>query len=185
MIYLQLFWSFFQIGLFSIGGGYASIPLIQEQVTVVHSWLSIQEFIDILAIEQTLPGPIAINAATFVGIRVEGFWGGLVCTLAVVTPSLIIVLIIAVLYSKYRKLTPVQTVLTTLRPVVVALIASAAVTILRLAYFGNNTISFANFDYIPAILTVASLFVLRKFKLNSMWIMLGCGAIGAIVYSLI
>ena len=81
MIYWQLFWSFFQIGLFSFGGGYAALPLIQQQVTVYHTWLSLGEFTDLVTISQMTPGPIAINAATFVGIRISGLPGALVATL--------------------------------------------------------------------------------------------------------
>ena len=78
MIFLELFWSFFQIGLFSIGGGYAAMPLIQNQVVDIHPWLSMAQFADIMAIAEMTPGPIAINAATFVGIRVAGLLGEII-----------------------------------------------------------------------------------------------------------
>ena len=81
MIYLELFWSFFQIGLFSIGGGYAAMPLIQNQVVDIHPWLTMTQFADIMTIAEMTPGPIAINSATFVGIRVAGFPGAIVATL--------------------------------------------------------------------------------------------------------
>ena len=77
MIYLQLFLSFLQIGMFSFGGGYAALPLIQEQVVTQHGWLSRSEFTDLITISQMTPGPIAVNSATFVGIRLAGFWGAL------------------------------------------------------------------------------------------------------------
>ena len=105
MIYLQLLWSFFQIGLFSIGGGYAAMPLIQQQVVELNPWLTMGEFTDVVTISQMTPGPIAINAATFVGIRVAGFPGSLVATLGCVLPSCIVVLLLACLYTRYRKLT--------------------------------------------------------------------------------
>ena len=81
MIYLELFWSFFQVGLFSIGGGYAAMPLIQAQVVDQHSWLSLSEFIDVITISQMTPGPIGINSATFVGIKIAGIGGALVLSL--------------------------------------------------------------------------------------------------------
>ena len=108
MIYLQLFWSFFQIGLFSIGGGYAAMPLIQKQVVDLNHWLSMGEFVDIITISQMTPGPIAINSATFVGIRIGGIGGALVATFGCVLPSCIIVLTIAYFYYKYRQLSLIQ-----------------------------------------------------------------------------
>ena len=86
-LYLELFWSFFQIGLFSFGGGYAALPLIQAQVVDVHHWLSLSELTDLVTISQMTPGPIAINAATFVGIQLGGPLGAVVCTLGCVLPS--------------------------------------------------------------------------------------------------
>ena len=86
MIYLELFWSFFQVGLFSIGGGYAAMPLIQAQVVDQHGWLSLSEFIDVITISQMTPGPIGINSATFVGIKIAGIGGALVATLGCVLP---------------------------------------------------------------------------------------------------
>lgn len=95
MIYLQLLWSFFQIGLFSIGGGYAAMPLIQHQVVDLHPWLTMTEFADIMTIAEMTPGPIAINSATFVGIQVAGIPGALVATLGCVLPSCVIVTLLA------------------------------------------------------------------------------------------
>ena len=104
MIYLELFWSFLQIGLFSFGGGYAALPLIQQQVVDNHAWLSMTEFTNLITISQMTPGPIAINSATFVGIKIAGIPGAVVATLGCVLPSCIIVTIIAKLYLKYRNM---------------------------------------------------------------------------------
>ena len=92
MIYLELFWSFFQVGLFSIGGGYAAMPLIQAQVVDQHGWLSLSEFIDVITISQMTPGPIGINSATFVGIKIAGIGGALVATLGCILPWHIFIL---------------------------------------------------------------------------------------------
>ena len=100
MIYLELLWSFMQIGLFSIGGGYAAMPLIQNQVVDLHPWLTIQQFADIMTIAEMTPGPIAINAATFVGIQVAGLPGALVATFGCVLPPFCIVLVLAWVYFK-------------------------------------------------------------------------------------
>jgi len=93
----------FQIGLFSIGGGYAALPLIENQVLKVHNWLTLEEFADLLTISQMTPGPIALNASTFVGTRVAGISGAIIATVGCVTPSCIIVLILSYFYFKYKK----------------------------------------------------------------------------------
>ena len=116
MIYLQLFLSFLQIGLFSFGGGYAAMPLIQEQVTEIHPWLSMSEFTDLITISQMTPGPIAVNGATFIGIKMAGIPGALVATFGCILPSCVIVMVIAKLYLKYRNMSTLQGVLNTLRP---------------------------------------------------------------------
>ena len=100
MIYLQLFLSFLQIGAFSFGGGYAAMPLIQNQVVQLHPWLSQSEFTDLLTISQMTPGHIAVNSATFVGLKVAGIPGAVICTLGCVLTSCILVSLIAKLYLK-------------------------------------------------------------------------------------
>ena len=95
MIYLQLFWSFIQIGMFSFGGGYAAMPLIQGQVVNTHEWLTMTEFTDLITISQMTPGPIAVNSATFVGMKIAGIPGAVVATLGCILPSCIIVTILA------------------------------------------------------------------------------------------
>ena len=102
MIYLQLFWSFLQIGLFSFGGGYAAMPLIQNQVVAVHGWLTQREFTDLVTISQMTPGPIAINSATFVGSKIAGTGGSLAATIGCILPSCIIVSLLAYMYMNYR-----------------------------------------------------------------------------------
>ena len=90
MIYLQLFLSFLKVGAFSFGGGYAALPLIQDEIVTNHQWLSQQEFTDLITISQMTPGPIAINSATFVGNQIAGIPGGIVATLGSVFPSIIL-----------------------------------------------------------------------------------------------
>ncbi|MBQ7354570.1 MAG: chromate transporter, partial [Clostridia bacterium] len=105
---LELFFCFFQIGLFSIGGGYVAIPLIESRVVEANGWLTAGEFADLVTVAEMTPGPIALNAATFVGNRLHGIWGGVIATLGCITPSLIIVGLLAVLYNKFRKLNVMQ-----------------------------------------------------------------------------
>ncbi len=187
MIYLQLFWSFFQVGLFSFGGGYAALPLIQEQVLKHHSWLTQTEFVDILTISQMTPGPIAINTSTFVGTKVAGFPGAITATVGCVTPSCIIVLILATLYYKYKGLSMVQGIINGLRPAVVALIASAGLSICMTAFFNKDAfpVNLSDLSWTAVVLFLASLILLRKFKMNPIHIMLLSGVAGVIIYGLL
>ena len=108
MIYLQLFLSFLQVGMFSFGGGYAALPLIQGQVVKTHSWLSMSEFTDLITISQMTPGPIAVNSATFVGEKITGIPGALCATAGYILPSCIIVTVIAKIYQKWRNMELIQ-----------------------------------------------------------------------------
>ena len=183
MIYLELFWSFFQIGLFSIGGGYAAMPLIEQQTTVLHNWLSAEGFADIVSIAEMTPGPIALNAATFVGTQVAGFAGALVATLGCIFPSTCIVFLMVYLYYKYRKLTVVQNALAGVRPVVIALIASAAVTLICTAVYGTKEIAnvWTTPNYAAISMIVLSLILLRIRKIKPIYVMIGCGIIWVLI----
>ena len=165
-IYLELLWSFFQIGLFSIGGGYAAMPLIQHQVVDLHGWLNMTQFADIVTISQMTPGPIAINSATFVGTRVAGLPGAIVATVGCVLPSCIIVLFLAFLYERYRGLGVVQGILAGLRPAVVALIASAGLSLLALALCGEGSVSVENIQWLSVAIFAVGFVILRKWKLD-------------------
>lgn len=178
MIYFELFISFIQVGLFSIGGGYAAMPLIQSQVVENHGWLSMSEFSDLITIAEMTPGPIAVNSATFVGIRIAGIPGAIVATAGCIFPSLIIVSVLAFLYYKYKGLSALQSILGSLRPAVVALIAAAGLSILQLVIFGEQEIAIEAVHWIEAIIFLVAFTVLRKFRLNPILVMLSCGGIG-------
>jgi chromate transporter len=171
------------VGLFSVGGGYAAIPLIQEQVVINHKLLTMAEFTDLITIAEMTPGPISINSATFVGQRVYGVVGALVCTLGCILPSFIICLTLAYFYYKYRNFSGVQTVLEALRPAVVALIASAGVSILVLALFNSdfNNIVLGNFRWLEFGLFIGGFIILRKYKISAIKIILGTGVVGTIL----
>ena len=185
MIYLELFWSFFQIGLFSIGGGYAAMPLIQSQVVDLHEWLTMSQFADIMTIAEMTPGPIAINSATFVGIRIAGIPGAIISTLGCIFPSCIIVMTLAYIYYRYRGLSMVQGVLSGLRPAVIAMIASAGISLMILALYGQRELpaDLGNLDCIAVGIFAAGLLVLRKWKMNPIWVMAGAGVLGVLLYS--
>lgn len=187
MTLLELFWSFFQIGLFSFGGGMASMPIIQSQVVELHGWLTLTEFTDLITIAEMTPGPIAINSATFVGIRLGGIPGALIATLGCILPACIIVSILAFLYFKYNGLTVVQGTLAGLRPAVVALIASAGVSIFILAVWGESGFSMDinSINFISVGLFALGLVILRKWKPNPIFVMVGAGIIGGALYLLL
>ena len=177
-VYIQLFFSFLQVGLFSVGGGYAAMPLIQSQVVEKYAWLTMNEFTDLITIAEMTPGPIAVNSATFVGIRIAGIPGALTATFGCIFPSCIIVSLLAFVYYKYKKLSVLQSVLSSLRPAVVALIAGAGLSILNIVVFGSNAVSFSNIEIIETVIFVVAFIVLRKFKLNPILVMSCCGAAG-------
>ena len=195
-IFLQLFWGFFIIGLFTFGGGYAMLSLIQAQVVTAHSWLTESAFTDIVAISQMTPGPVGINCATYVGYEVvRGAGGGhlitilgsLTATLAVVLPSFIIVLTIVRFYTKFQHNKVFEGVMSWLRPAVVGLIGAAAIILMfRVDWSGMKplfSVVEENFsDWISWVLfaaaTIASLF----FKIGPIPIILAGGALGLLIY---
>lgn len=173
--------SFLQIGLFSVGGGYATIPLIQEQVVNIHKWLTFQEFTDIITISQMTPGPLAVNTSTFVGIRIAGIPGAITATFGCVISGFII----SIAFNKYRKINTILNVLSGLRAVSVGLIASSASTLILIALGGISKleeIGSININVVAIGIFLISIFLLRKFKINPMLMMILSGAAGFFLY---
>lgn len=187
MILLKLFFAFIQVGLFSVGGGYAAIPLIQEQIVDIYGMMTLEEFSDLITVAEMTPGPISINSATFVGMRVAGIPGVIICSVGCIIPSFCICLILAHFYYKFRSVKGVQVVLSAMRPAVVALIASAGASILMLALFQSEiqNLVVENFRIVEFVIFAVALFLLRKFKMNAITIILGSGVVGTIVYTVI
>lgn len=184
MIYLRLFWAFFQIGLFSFGGGYAAAPLVQSQILEANHWLNMSQFADLITIAEMTPGPIVVNCATFVGQQIAGLPGAIVCTLGSVFPSLVIVLVLSWLYMKFRNLSTVQGVLTGLRSAIVAMIASAGLSLILLALFNASLsdVVLSDFRAVEGVIFAVCLVLLRKFKVNPVAIIFGSGIVGTVVY---
>lgn len=187
MVYLELLWSFFQIGLFSIGGGYAAMPLIQDQVVDVHPWMTMTQFADIMAIAEMTPGPIAVNAATFVGNQVAGLPGAVIATVGCIFPSCLIVTALAYVYYRFRGLGMVQGILAGLRPAVVAMIASAGISLVVLSFYGNRELpdDLSGINVVSVLIFVAGFFILRKWKKSPVYIMAGAAVAGVLLYSVI
>ena len=183
----QLFASFFQVGLFSVGGGYAAIPLIQSQVVDTYHLLTMAEFADLITIAEMTPGPVAINSATFVGIRVSGLLGATLCTFACILAPVIFSLTLAYVYNKYSSLDAVKTVLSCMRPAVVALISAAALSILMLALLGaeDAALSLTNLKLVETGLFLISLALLRLKKAGPITVIFGSGIVGTLLYYLV
>ena len=182
MIYLQLFYTFFKIGLFGFGGGYAMLSMIQGEVVTRYNWVSSQEFTDIVAISQMTPGPIGINAATCVGFTSTGsIWGSVIATFAVVLPSFILMLTISKFFLKYQKHPAVESVFSGLRPAVVGLLASAALVLMNTENFGSPTKDTYTF-VISVIIFLVAFIGTKKYKANPILMIIACGIAGLILY---
>ena len=174
MIYIKLFITYFKIGLFGFGGGYAMLSLIQDEVVNKHEWLSLQEFTDIVAISQMTPGPIGINSATYIGYTVtNSIWGSVIATLAVCLPSFIIVLAIAHAYRKFRSNKYVDNMFKGLRPATIGLIAAAALLLMNRENF---------IDYKSIIIFVVAFILTMFLKLHPVLMILLAAGAGLIIY---
>lgn len=182
MLYLQLFYTFFKIGLFGFGGGYAMLSMIQGEVVTRHGWLTSQEFTDIVAISQMTPGPIGINSATYVGFTATGsVWGSIIATLAVVLPSFILMLAISKFFLKYQKHPVVEAVFSGLRPAVVGLLASAALVLMNAENFSSPKEDMYSF-IINCLIFLTAFVGTRKYKINPILMIVACGIAGLILY---
>lgn len=174
MIYLHLFFTFFVIGLFTFGGGYAMLSLIQNEVVVKNAWITAQEFTDIVAISQMTPGPIGINSATYIGYSATGsIFGSMVATFAVSLPSFIIVLLICRMYAKFKHSNTFATILKGLRPIVIGMIAAAAGILITKENF---------IDYTSWLLFAGAFIACQWLKVNPILAIVAGGVIGYFIY---
>lgn len=184
VLYLQLFFTFFKIGLFGFGGGYAMLSMIQGEVVTNYKWLSLQEFTDIVAISQMTPGPIGINAATYVGYTATGgsVWGSITATFAVVLPSFILMLLISKFFLRYSSHPMVEAVFSGLRPAVVGLLAAAALVLMNQENFSTPSSDMYSFVVSVIIFLLAFFFSKSKYKINPILLIILCGLAGLIIY---
>ena len=181
MIYFDLFFTFLKIGLFTIGGGYAMLPMIREEVSS-HGWLSQSELIDFIAVSESTPGPFAVNIATFVGTRTGGIFGGLCATLGVVLPSFVIILIVAKCYERFKSNKLVVGAMNGLKPAVVGLIAAALLSLSGTVFFpqGLSANAFGAAQFYVSLGIFAVAVVLAFKKLHPILIILLSAVIGVI-----
>ena len=176
MTYFNLFLIFFKVGLFSFGGGYAILPLMQHEVVDVNKWISFKEFMDIVAVSQITPGPISINLATHVGYRIGGVIGSTIATTSVILPSIIIISLIVIFLKKFNKLPVVQRVFKALRITVVGLILAAGIAL----FVKENFIDYKSYIIFASVLIGGLLF-----KIGSITLVILSGIAGAILYYII
>ena len=190
LLFLQLFLTFLKIGLFGFGGGYAILSLIQSEVVTRHGWMTFPEFADIVAVSQMTPGPIGINAATYVGYTSVvnagygsgwGVVGSLLATGSVLLPSFIIMYIISRFLLRYRNHPSVQTVFGVLRPVIIGLIASAALSLMNRENFGSPSDNLPQF-LLSVVLFAFSFVGINRWKMNPILVIVIAGAVGGVFY---
>lgn len=182
MIYWELFISFFKVGLFTIGGGYAMLPLIQQEIEA-YQWITTQEFIDILAIAEMTPGPVAVNTATFVGYKSAGVLGSLLATTAVALPSLIIILLLARFLEKYQEHPIMKAVFSGIRPAVAGLIGAAAIFIIRNTLFVVNGGTSLGLPDLRAVLIAIAVFIaVHYYKVDPIKVIIASAVVGLIIF---
>lgn len=155
------------------GGGYAAIPFIQKEIIEMRNWLTTKEFIDILAIAEMTPGPIAVNSATFIGYKLAGFWGGLLATIGVVLPAFLIILLVAAFFYTYRTHPLVEATFRGIRPAVIGLISAALFSLAK----GGMIV-----DWKAGVTATLVFFAVLYLKIHPIWLILLCGMIGFLIY---
>lgn len=193
MLFWELFYTFFKIGLFGFGGGYGMLSLIQGEVVTRHAWMSMQDFTDIVAVSQMTPGPIGINSATYVGYtavinaggsQLSAVAGSLTASFAMMLPSFVLMLIISRYFMKYSRSRRVEALFAVLRPTVVGLIASAALLLMNSDNFGswgNAPLQF----WVSVGLFLFAFIALRYLKWSPILILILCGAFGGVFYGVV
>ncbi|WP_195575259.1 chromate transporter [Paenibacillus sp. 1001270B_150601_E10] len=179
---LHLLLVFLQIGLFSIGGGYAIIPFIQDLVVEKYTWISQQAFTDMITISQMTPGPLAVNISTFVGLQIAGIPGAMLSTFGCVISGVGISILLYRFFKRFNQSVYAVESLNVLKAASLGLIISAAATLLLLTFLGTSAISVASkVDWMAVTVLIGSLIVLRKWKMNPILLMVLTGIVGALI----
>ena len=179
MLILRIILSFMKIGVIAFGGAYAAIPLVEREIVEVQQWMTYAEFADLLALDELTPGPILINSATFVGMKVAGVPGAIAATLGCVIPTCLIALALVLVYRKYRQISFMEGLIGALKCMAIALIFSTFLRILIGSLTGTPLI-LPDVNLLAVILIPLSLFVLTKYGISPIYVMLGCGAVNLI-----
>ena len=164
--------SFLKIGAFSFGGGYAVVAFIQREIIENHGWISGEDFVNIVAIAEMTPGPIAVNSSTFVGYTLAGILGGIACSLSTLAIPFLLSLIVAVYFSKFKDNVYLKSALNGIRPAVIGLIAASCLSVGQVSFDGLHSVIFF----------VVALVMVWKCKINPIIALITCGALGAVLY---
>ena len=182
MIYLELFYTFFYIGAFTFGGGYAMLPLIQEEV-MRHGWIAEEKLLDMVAISESTPGPFAVNMATFIGAEQGGLFGAFCATMGVVLPSFLVILIVARCYDRFRNSRVVKGCMTGLKPATVGLIAGAILSVFMTVFFpaGLTTAVFSSVSFYISLGLFGAMLLLAMKKVHPILIICISAAVGIVI----
>ena len=191
MIYLQLFFTFLKVGAFAFGGGYAMLSLIGDSV-LKYGWMTEVELLNFVGVETVIPGPIAVNMATYVGYEQGGFLGALLATLGVVLPSFIIILIVAAFIKNLLKYPPVKTFIASMRPALAGLILSVAVTMTLTVFFGIDNVKNIDFTFdwrtlavLAAVIAVPLVWKhFKKKEFSSILLVIISGVLGMLLFGI-
>ena len=191
MIYLQLFLTFLKVGAFAFGGGYAMLSLIGDSV-LKYGWMTEEELLNFVGVETVIPGPIAVNMATYIGYEQGGFLGALLATIGVVLPSFVIILVVAACIKNLLKYPPVKTFIASMRPALGGLIVSVAVTMALTVFFGIDTISSINLSFDPRTLVVFAVVIgipiiwkrIKKKEFSSILLVVISGVVGMLLFGI-
>ena len=189
MIYLQLFLTFLKVGAFAFGGGYAMLSLIGDSV-LKYGWMTEEELLNFVGVETVIPGPIAVNMATYIGYEQGGFLGALLATIGVVLPSFIVILVVAACIQNLLKYPPVKTFIASMRPALGGLIVSVAVTMALTVFFGIDTVSTINLSFDPKTLIVLAVVIaipivwkrIKKKEFSSILLVIISGVLGMLLF---
>ena len=173
---LTIYLAFLKIGALAFGGAYAGMPLIEQEVVKAQQWMTYKEFTDLIAIDELTPGPIIINSATYIGMKLGGLSGAIAATLGSITPACIVSFILICIYRRYKEIPLISEMINILKCMSIALILSTVLKIFMNAVFPENGIS-----YLSIIMILLSFYIIRRSKLNPIYVMLGCGALRLLV----
>ena len=177
----EIFLAFLKVGSLAFGGAYAAMPLIEQQIVKATGWMSFQEFYDLIAIDELTPGPILINSATFIGMKLGGIPGAIVATLGCILPACIVSLILISLYRKYKEIPMISEIMNCLKSMSVAMIFSTVLKIFVSAVFPNGLEHLKDINILAVIMIGISYYLLKRCRINPIFLMLGCGCISLIL----
>ena len=189
MIYLQLFLTFLKVGTFAFGGGYAMLSLIGDSV-LSYGWMTEEELLNFVGVETVIPGPIAVNMATYIGYEQGGFLGALLATIGVVLPSFVIILVVAACINNLLKYPPVKTFIASMRPALGGLIVSVSATMALTVFFGIDTVNTINLSFDPRTLVVLAVVIgipiiwkrIKKKEFSSILLVVISGVVGILLF---